>query len=43
MHRNITSPKFRLTVSKKKKLIEVVRKREKVSMYPYFHPKALEL
>ena len=30
--------KLRPTVTEKKKLREVVRKREKVPLYPYFHP-----
>ena len=37
-HRNITGQKFWPTVSKKRKLREVVRKRGKVPLYPYFHP-----
>ena len=36
-HKNITSLKFRPTVTKKGKLREVMRKREKVPLYPYFH------
>ena len=36
-HKNITDLKFRPTVSEKKKLREVVRKRGKVPLYPYFH------
>ena len=42
-HKNITDLKLRPTVSEKKKLREVVRKRRKVPLYPYFHPYALEL
>ena len=42
-HKNITSLKLRPTVSEKRKLREVVRKREKVPLYPYFHPYASEL
>ena len=42
-HKNITGPKLQPTVSEKRKLREVVRKREKVLLYPYFHPLSLEL
>ena len=41
-HKNITSLKLRPTVSEKRKLRGVVRKRGKVPLYPYFHPYALE-
>ena len=41
--KNITSLKFQPTVSKKRKLREIVRKREKVPLYPYFHPYASKL
>ena len=37
-HKNITGLKLRLTVTQKKKLRKVVRKKGKVPMYPYFHP-----
>ena len=37
-HKNITSLKLRFIVTKKRKLREVVRKRGKVPLYPYFHP-----
>ena len=30
--------KLRLTVTQKRKLREVMRKRSKVPLYPYFHP-----
>ena len=36
-HKNI-SLKLRPTVTQKRKLREVVRKRRKVPLYPYFHP-----
>ena len=42
-HKNITSLKIRPTVSEKRKLREVVRKRGKVPLYPYFHPQTSEL
>ena len=35
-HKNITGLKLRPTVSKKRKLREVMRKRGKVPLYPYF-------
>ena len=38
-HKNITGLKFRPTVTQKKKMRKVVRKRGKVPLYPYFHPK----
>ena len=41
--RGSTSLKFRPTITEKRKLREVVRKRVKVFLYPYFHPQALEL
>ena len=37
-HKNITSLKLRPTVIEKRKLREVVRKREKVPLYLHFHP-----
>ena len=37
-HKNITGLKLRPTVTEKRKLREVVRKRGKVLLYPYFHP-----
>ena len=37
-HKNITSLKLRPTVTRRGKLREVVRKRGKVPLYPYFHP-----
>ena len=37
MHKNITGPKLQLTVSEKRKLREIVRKRGRVSMYLQFH------
>ena len=37
-HKNITGLKFRPTVTQKKKMRKVVRKRGKVPLYPYFHP-----
>ena len=36
--KNITGLKLRPTVTKKRKMREVVRKRGKVLLYPYFHP-----
>ena len=42
-YKNIIGLKLRPTVSEKMKLREVVRKREKVPLYPYFHPYASEL
>ena len=42
-HKNITGLKLRLTVTQKKELREIVRKRGKVPLYPYFHPQILEL
>ena len=36
--KNITGLKLRPTVTQKKKLREVVRKRGKVPLYPYSHP-----
>ena len=36
--RGSTNLKLRPTVIEKRKLREVVRKRGKVPMYPYFHP-----
>ena len=41
MHRNIAGPKLQSTVSKKRKLRELVRKRAKVLFYLYFHIQAL--
>ena len=38
MQKKYINPKLRPTVSKKRKLREVVRKRRKVPPYPYFHP-----
>ena len=43
MFGNITSPKLRPTVSEKRKLREVVRKRKEVSLYPYFHPPSFRI
>ena len=43
IHKNITGLKVRPIVSEKRKLREVVRKRGKVIMYPYFHLYTLEL
>ena len=37
-HKNITGLKLRPIVTEKRKLREVVKKRGKVSLYPYFHP-----
>ena len=37
-YKNITGLKFRPTVSEKRKLREVVRKKEKIPLYPYFYP-----
>ena len=37
-HKNITDLKLRPTVTEKRKLGKVVRKRGKVPLYPYFHP-----
>ena len=37
-NKNITSLKFRPTVTEKRKFREVVRKRGKGPLYPYFHP-----
>ena len=37
-HKNITGLELRLTVTQKKKLRKVVRKRGKVPLYSYFHP-----
>ena len=36
-YKNITGLKLRPTVTQKRKLREVVRKRGKVPLYPYFH------
>ena len=36
-HKNITSLKLRPIVTEKRELREVVRKRRKVPLYPYFH------
>ena len=36
--KNITGLKLRPIVTEKKKMREVVRKREKVLLYPYLHP-----
>ena len=36
-HKNIIGLKFRPIVTQKRKLREVVRKRGKVPLYPYFH------
>ena len=38
-----TGLKLQPIVSEKRKLREVVRKRGKVPLYPFFHPQALEL
>ena len=38
MYKNNTGSKFQPTVSKKRKSREVVRKRGKIALYPYFHP-----
>ena len=38
-HKNITGLKLRFTVTEKRKLREVVRKRGKVPLYPYSTPK----
>ena len=43
IHKNITGLKVRPIVSEKRKLREVVRKREKVPLYPYFHLYASKL
>ena len=43
VHRNTIGPKPRPTVSEKRKLREIVRKRGKVPLYSYVHPLALEL
>ena len=37
-HKNIVGLKLQPTIIKKRKLREVVRKRRKVPLYPYFHP-----
>ena len=37
-HKNITSLKLRPTVTQRRKLRKVVRKRGNVLLYPYFHP-----
>ena len=37
-HKNITDLKFQPTITEKRELREVVRKRRKVPLYPYFHP-----
>ena len=37
-HKNITGLKLRPTITEKRELREVVRKRWKVPLYPYFHP-----
>ena len=37
-HKNIIGLKLRPTINEKRKLREVVRKRGKVPLYPYFHP-----
>ena len=36
--KNITGLKLRPTVTEKRKMREVVKKRGKVPLYPYFHP-----
>ena len=41
--RGSTGLKLRPTVTQKRKLREVVRRRGKVPLYLYFHPQALEL
>ena len=43
MQKKYTGLKLRSTVSEKRKLREVVRKRGKVPLYPFFHLLALEL
>ena len=43
MQKKYTGLKLQSIVSEKRKLREVVRKREKVLLYSYFHPLALEL
>ena len=43
MQKKYISPKLWLTVNQKKKLRKIVRKREKVLLYPYFHPQVFEL
>ena len=42
-HKNITDLKLQPIVTEKRELREVVRKRENVPLYPYFHPQTLEL
>ena len=42
-HKNITSMKLRPTVTRRRKLREVVRKRGKIPLYPYFHSYGSEL
>ena len=37
-HKNITGLKLRPTVTQKKKMRKVVRKKGKVPLYLYFHP-----
>ena len=37
-YKNIIGLKLRPTVTEKRKMKEVVRKRGKVPLYPYFHP-----
>ena len=37
-YKNITSLKLQTTVTRRRNLREVVRKRGKVPLYPYFHP-----
>ena len=41
--RGSTGLKFQLTVTRRRKLREVVRKSKKVPLYSYFHPKTPEL
>ena len=41
--RGSTGLKLRPTITEGRKLREVVRKREKVPLYPYFHPQASKL
>ena len=38
-HKNITGLKLRPIVTEKRKMREVMRKRGKIPLYPYFHPK----
>ena len=42
MHKNNIGPKLQPIISNKRKLKEIVKKRGKVPLYPYFHPLTLD-